>query len=277
VDFINSILNLAGLLLWLAWRDLAINPLIENTTTPLARTLRRAGPSELIRWKYFGGLLALLLVRAMFYEWIGPAVNWSPVLDLTAIVLPFRSELFWRMILFSLFSFGQTLALFYLSLLLLSLVNRRVEDAEPLQKFVRRHLGRVERWPWAVKLLLPFLVPMALWFVPHPLLVHWDIIPSASSTKAILWQGLLIGTGLCLVWKYVAGGMLLLHFLNSHIYFGRASLWSYVNLTARHLLAPLRRLPLRVGRMDFTPVVGIALVFLVAEIIERLLPKIYPS
>ena len=35
-----------------------------------------------------------------------------------------------------------------------------------------------------------------------------------------------------------------------------------MNATARNLTRPIRWLPLRVGRIDLTPVLGIALVFL---------------
>ena len=276
MGLINFILNLAALLLWLGWRDMVSDSLLK-AATPLARTLRRAGPAGMIRWKYLGGLAGLLLVRALFFYWIGPAVNWSPHLDLGVIVLPFRCELFSRMLLFSALSFGHTLAVFYLSLLVLSLVNRRVTDIEPLQKFVRDHLGRIERLSFLWKLMLPPVAATALWLGLSPLLTHWGIIPSASSLGAMVRQGLLIGVGLCLVWKHVIAGVLLLHFLNNHVYFGRNPLWNYVNLTARRLLAPLGRLPLRIGRMDFTPVAGIVLVYLLAELLRHWLPKIYPA
>ena len=263
---INLILNLAGLLIWLGWRDLAINPLIENSATPLARTLRHAGPDKLIRWKHPGGLAGLLLLRPLIYWWIGPAVNTKPLyLQLVAIAIPFRCDLFGQMVLFSLASFGVTLLFFYLALLLLSLVNRSVSDAEPLQKFVRNHLGRVERLPFVVKLLLPVLVTTALWLVLSPLLARAEILPHASSAGALVKQGLLISVGTGLVCKYVVAAVLLLHFLNSYIYFGKHPLWKYISVTAQKLLSPLKRIPLRLGRVDFAPLLGIVLVFLAAE------------
>ncbi|MCX6894074.1 MAG: YggT family protein [Verrucomicrobia bacterium] len=277
MGLINSILNLAGLLLWLGWRDVTSGSLLQNSTTPLVRTLRQAGTSVVVRRKYLGGLAGLLVLRAVIYWWIGPAVNWTPKLDLVAIVIPFRSEFFGRTLLFSLCSFGVTLAGFYLSLLLLSLVNRSVPDTEPLQKFVRSHLGPIERLPWLVKLLLPFAAAILLRLGLSPLLGWWEIIPAATTVGATVRQGLFIGLGACLVWKYVIAGLLLLHFLNSYVYFGSHPLWNFVNLTSRRLLAPLRWVPLRFGRMDFAPVVGIVGIFLLAELLEHWLPKIYPA
>lgn len=275
--FINSILNVAALLLWLGWRDMMAGALLQNSRTPLARTLRRAGPSEWTRWKYLGALAALILLRAVAYWWIGAAVNWTPHLRVGVIVLPFRNELLGSMVLFSLSSFGIALAVFYLALLLLSLVNRDVSDAEMPQKFVRAHLGRIERLPFAVKLLLPVIVTTVFWLALGPLLSYWEMIPRTALVGVRLRQGLLIGVSLCLAWKYVIAGVLLVHFLNSHIYFGNHPLWSFVNLTSRRMLAPLRWLPLQLGRMDFAPVAGIVLVFLLAEVLEHWLPKIYPA
>jgi uncharacterized protein YggT (Ycf19 family) len=38
-------------------------------------------------------------------------------------------------------------------------------------------------------------------------------------------------------------------------------LWEFIGATARNLLAPLRRLPLRIARFDFSPLVGVILIF----------------
>jgi uncharacterized protein YggT (Ycf19 family) len=277
MGLIHSILDLAALLLWLGWRDVTSGALLQNSATPLARTLRQAGTTVVARRKYLGGLAVLLLLRALIYWWIGAAVNWTPQLDLVAITIPFRSEFFGRMLLFSGCSFGATLAAFYLSLLLLSLVNRRVPDPEPLQKFVRSHLGWFERLPGLVKLLLPVGAALLLRLGLSPLLNWWDLLPTAMTVGAAVKQGLLIGVGACLIWKHVVAGLLLLYFLNSYVYFGNHPLWNYVNHTSRRLLAPLRWVPLRFGRMDFAPVVGIVVVYLLGALAEHWLPRLYPA
>ncbi len=66
-----------------------------------------------------------------------------------------------------------------------------------------------------------------------------------------------------------------MHLLNSYIYFGKHPLWPYVNAEAQTLLSPLRAMPLRVGKVDFAPVVGIVLVFLLAELAGRGLVLLY--
>lgn len=277
MGLIHSMLDLAVLLLWLGWRDVTSGALLQNSATPLVRTLRQAGTTTVVRRKYLIGLAGLLLLRALIYWWIGAAVNWIPQLDLVAIVIPFRSELLGRMLLFSFCSFGATLMSFYLALLLLSLVNRAVPDTEPLQKFVRSHLGWFERLPWLVKLVLPIGAVLLLRLGLSPLLNWWDILPAAVTVGAAVKQGLLIGVGACLIWKHVIAGLLLLYFLNSYVYFGSHPLWNYVNHTSRRLLTPLRWVPLRFGRMDFAPVMGIVVVYLLGALVERWLPRLYPA
>jgi uncharacterized protein YggT (Ycf19 family) len=88
-------------------------------------------------------------------------------------------------------------------------------------------------------------------------------------------QSLVIGLGGYLVWKFLIGALLALHLLNSYIYFGRHPFWNYVNATAQTLLKPLEKIPLRAGKVDFAPVVGIALTFLLAEFAGRGLVLLY--
>ena len=69
--------------------------------------------------------------------------------------------------------------------------------------------------------------------------------------------------------------LLLLHLLISYVYLGNSKVWTFVEGTARNLLQPLRSLPLRVGKADFAPITGIALVVIAAELGSRLLSRMY--
>jgi uncharacterized protein YggT (Ycf19 family) len=277
MGLIDLILNLAGVLLWLNWRSVRFDPLARTTPATLAGTLRRAEPRRLKRWHLLTALGALLLVRALLYWQIGSAVDWTPSLHLGGIdiAIPFRSDSWWRMLLFSGLSFALTLAVCYLWLLLLSLVNGRAAETDPLQRLVRLHLGRVDRWPWPVKTLLPLLVSLLLWYVLSLFLSRLGVIPPASSRTHRLEQALVIGLGWYLSWKYVIGGLLALHLVSSYVYLGNQPVWSFIALTGRNLLTPLRWAPLQLGKVDFAPLVGIALVFLVAELAVRGLTALY--
>ncbi len=134
---IDFILNIACLLLWLNWLSIRFDPLAKTSAASLVGTLKKAGQPGSRPWKFLGSLLALLLVRALAYWQMGAAIDWTPALDLGIVNLSFRSDYLVRMLLYSLLSFASTLAVFYLWMLLLSVVNCRVPDTDPLQKLVR--------------------------------------------------------------------------------------------------------------------------------------------
>jgi hypothetical protein len=277
MGLINLILNLAGLLLWLNWRAIRFDALLKTSPATLAGTLRRAEPSRLKPWHLLAGLGALLLLRTVLYWQIGSAVDWTPHFHPGGIdvAIPFRSDNWWRMLLFSGLSFLATLGVFYLWLLLLSLANGAAADSSGLQKLVRLHLGRVDRWPWQVRLLLPLLVSVAGWYLLSLLLASIGLIPSPVSKAHRFEQALVIGLDAYLSWRYLIGGILALHLVGTYVYLGDHLLWSFISLTGRNLLTPLRWAPLRLGKVDFAPLVGIALVFLVGELTERGLTTLY--
>ena len=273
MDYVDFILNLAGLLLWLNWRSLRFDPLGKRKPATLIGTLRRAEPQRLRHWHLLAAIGGLLLVRAVFYWQIGLVSKpvWAGTLDLGIIAPSFLSNSFGRMCLFSLFSFGLMLVVFYLWLLLLSILA----GPEPIHGLVRVQLGAADRWPRRMKLCLPLTAAAALWWLASWLLGWCGIIPRPVQALHRIEQSLLIGLSSYLVWKYAIGMLLALHLLNSYVYFGRHPLWKYVNTTAQTLLQPLRRVPLRVGKVDFAPVLGIALVFLLARLAERGLGFVY--
>ena len=273
MGLIDFILNLAGLLLWLNWRSVRFDPLGKRTPATLIGTLRRAEPRRLRRWHLLAALGGLLLLRALFYWQIGSAARWTGILNLSVITLSFRSDYFVRMLLFSIFSFGLTLGVFYLWLLLLSILAG--PEPLPFHRLVRMPLGGIDRWARGVKFLLPLIVTATLWWLASWLLAWLQVIPEPVSPAHRIEESLVIGLSSYLAWKYLAGALLVLHLLNSYIYFGKHPFWGYVNAGAQTLLSPLRALPLRVGKADFAPVVGIVLVFLAAELAGRGLVLLY--
>ncbi|MGA3283590.1 MAG: hypothetical protein ABSD57_03925 [Verrucomicrobiota bacterium] len=273
MGLVDFILNLAGLLLWLSWRSIRFDPLGKRTPATLIGTLRRAEPQRLRHWPLLAAIGGLLLLRAGFYWQIGSVSRpvWAGKLDLGIIAPSFLSNSFGRMCLFSIFSFGLMLAVFYLWLLLLSILA----GPEPIHGLVRMQLGTMDRWPRWMKLFLPLTATALWWWLASWLLGWCGIIPKPISTAHRIEQSLLIGLGSYLVWKFVIGALLALHLLNSYVYLGKHPFWHYVNATAQTLLKPLRAVPLRAGKVDFAPVAGIVLAFLLAGLAERGLTFIY--
>src|SRR5215469_15654221 len=166
VDFI---LNLAGLLLWLNWRSNRFDPLVKRMPATLMGTLRPAAPKRLRRWHLILFIVVLLVLRALLYWWIGamfPKV-WVGQLNLGLTTLSFRSDLMIRMVLFSFLSFGLVLGIFYIWLIVLSILAGPL----PVHALVTIPLGHIDRWPRWLKALLPFLATAILWW-----LVGWLLI-----------------------------------------------------------------------------------------------------
>jgi uncharacterized protein YggT (Ycf19 family) len=253
------LLNLTGLLLWLNWSSFGSDPFAKGAPTTLAGTVRRAEPRRLKGWYLLLSLGALLFLRAVLYWVLGSKYNWTAHLHLNVISLAFRSDSLTRMLLFSVLSFGLVLAAVYVCLLLLSLVNGRATEADPLQKLVRLQLGPVDRWPWPVRLVAPLLVALPLWLGLSSLLIHQRIL-GLTPLRLRIEQGLVVGLGGYLPWTYLIASVLGLYILASYVYFGNHSFWAYIEVTGRNLIAPVRRLPLRLGKVDFAPLLLVAAV-----------------
>jgi len=267
----DFILNLAGVLLWLSWRSIRFDPLVKTVPATLVGTLRRAEPRRVKGWEFLAGLGALLVFRALLYRQVGPAVDWTPRLNLYFVVLAFRGDLFLPSLLFSALSFGRILIICYFWLLILVMINRRSAEPDPLLKMLRLHLGVVGRWPMLVQALLPFVVISAVWFALHPCLVHLEITSRARLDAHLAEQGLLLALALYFSLQYLLPVFLFLHLIATYVYLGASPLWDFVGATARSLLAPLQRWPLRIGRLDLAPLVGVILILAVLHWVPHLI------
>lgn len=271
MNWVDLILNIAGLLLWFNWRAGKIDPLGKRTPATLIGTLRSATPEKMRRWELPALLGALIFLRAVFYWLIGPALRWAGILNLGVISLSFRSDWFGRILLFSFLSFALTLGIVYSWLILLSLLR----GPKPVHDFVRMQLGRIDDWPPGIKLFLPLVVTAISWWLLSWVLARFQIIPLPISEVWRIEESFIIALQSYLIWNFPLAAILVLHLLNSYIYFGRYPVWSYADVTAQHLLRPLKKIPLRLGKVDFAPVVGIALVFFVSEFAGRGLGILY--
>jgi hypothetical protein len=266
MDFIDFLLNAAALLLWLNWRSrrLTVAPRPRTMLAVLHPTGRpNASPRTLLL------LVALLVARALVYWQIGGPLRWAPALDFGVVSPPFRSDFPGLMFLYSFGSFLRVLVLFFLGLVLLSLVNRNTPESEPIHWWVRAHLGWWARLPGVLRGLLPFVGIGLLWVAMHPLLVRLNLLPPGASGRQLAQEAGLIGAGAVLAWKPLLLGTLLLHVLASYVYFGNHLFWNYVAITGRNLLRPLDWLPLRLGKVDFAPFVALGLVQAAAHYLAR--------
>jgi uncharacterized protein YggT (Ycf19 family) len=179
------------------------------------------------------------------------------------------------MLLYSVLSFGVTMAVVFLTLLLVSLLGRNEGADSSLPRLARAHLGRLENWPTPMKALLPLVAGAVTWWALSWPLAAWGLIPQPMSEAHRLAQAALVGVSTYVAWKYLVVALLALHLVNSYVFFGRQPIWNYSNASARALLAPLRPIPLRAGKVDFAPIVGIVLVIVAARFAEIGLAEFY--
>ena len=264
-DAIDFILNVAGVLLWLNWRSVRLDPFTRGVPATLAGTVRRAEPMRLKRWHFLAALGILLFFRALLYKAIGPAADWTPRLNLVVVQLAFpliRGHTFLSILSFSVLSFLQLLLVFYLWLLIIAIANRRETSPDPLQKLVLVQLGGLARWPLLVQLISPVLVVAGLWMAFHFLLVYIGVTPHVRSNGILFAQGCVASLMLYWTVKYLLVALLAVHLVITYVYLGANPVWEFINTTSKNMLSPLRNLPLRFGRIDLTPILGIILIVL---------------
>ncbi len=266
MSWFDSILNLAALLLWLKWIDKGHD--LPRRGISLIATLKKPA-APLSRGWFLLALLALLVIRSLLYWRLGSALRWTPKIWFGVIALPFRSDYFGRAALFSFFSFATALGLFYFCLIFFSVLGGQKREADPWQNLVRAQLGKIDALPALLKLFLPWLTFVLLWCLLNKPLVALGILPAPKAFTRVVEQGAIIGLGIYLVWKYLIVALLLLHLLNSYIYFGPGSFWKFIDQMARSILRLFSGIPLRFGKIDFAPVVAMVAVILVSEFAAR--------
>jgi uncharacterized protein YggT (Ycf19 family) len=261
MGLIDFILNVAGVLLWFNWRSARLDPLTVATPATLAGTIRRTEPTRLKRWEFLIYVALLVFVRAFIYKAIGPAVDWTPKLNLGAIVIAFRSNLFTHQLLFSVLSLSRALLVFYFWLFVLAIINHR-SNPDALQKLLLLQLGKTAQWPRWIQLAIPIVIAGLLWLAIYPLIAHWGLVNWAQSKGHLTGQCVVVGLGLFLSLKYLFPVFLLLYLISSYVYLGASPFWDFVATTSGNLLKPLNWIPLRFGKMDFAPIVGLTLLIL---------------
>jgi len=273
MNLVDWILNIAGIFLWMEWRS--ARSAKPQSVLSLAGTIRQAGRSPGQGFGPLAGLILLLGARPAFYYTVGSAANWIPALDFLAISIPWRSDLLGRMYLFSTLSFLKVLGYYYAWLLLLSAVNRQLPDDDRIQRFIRGQLGWLEKIPWWIKLFLPSVAAALAWVFLLYLFVAMELIPEVAE-NGVWGQAAAFALAAWLVWKWLLVGFFLVHLVNLYLYLGTHPVLVYIGTTSRKLLAPF--FFLRSGKLDLSPVAGLALLFVLEKwLLEPLVLAIFKA
>jgi len=272
VKWLDWVLNVAALLIWLNWRMYRMSIRAEKPQHSLLAALKSPPASKARTWVSLLAIPLLLIVRAGLYRQLGSAINWTAQLNLQVVVLPFHSQFGPRMLLYSVLSFGWFLAKFYIWLIVISVLNRNDLEPGALLKYVRLQLGAIEKRSMALKFALPLAAILVAWAVLSPLLQKMAIVPSSSLLR-LAEQGILIGLAGYLSATYLLAVLLFLHLLNTYVYLGEWSIWRLASLTSRQFVKPLSGL--RMGRFDLAALVGLVLIVAIAQLADWALPEVY--
>ena len=237
---VDTLINLLGLAIWI------------RAVLPFRRT-DSAEPEPPLRLILFASLFILLLLRGGIL-W-GLASEIGPSIDFGGLVLSFSPD-FRQQLVHSFGSFAVALFLFHLWCLGLSLCIPQGNRAGAVESAVCRFLGPVAGWHPALRITLSFLAGCILWIALGALLPALGIdFPWSLAT--ILSQSPLIALSLWTSFLTLVLIVLLLHLVHSYCHLGGHPFWPFVDRTAALFLAPLRPVPLVVGRIDLAPFLGL--------------------
>lgn len=266
---LDSLLNLAALLLWLSWRGIGTEQASGPAGTLLAN-LRPAHRGRAGRHGYLLGLIGLLLGRALFYRQFGPAFEWHPTWSVGAVSLVFRSDHQLRMLAVSLLGFGWMMFGLWASACLVAALHRPPLDKDALTREVRRRLGWVAQLPPVLLVALPMVLLGTAWLGLGWMSASFGLVPRLHGAAHLFQQAAVVAAGAILVWRWLLTAVFLLHFLNSYVFFGSSPLWDFIQHTGTRLCRPLAFL--RLGRLQLAPLVGLALLWLLVGLLGTGLP-----
>jgi len=270
MELLNFILNLAALFLWLNWREARRMRKRSRYAQLLTRVTNTFSPWN---WQHSSLLfLGLILsLRALLYLQLAQIIDWIPVLNAGPVSLPFRADYYFRLAIYSFLDFFWFFLSAYSIFLLLSALNEKKADTNPILKFIRSELGFLERWPASLKITVPFLIAFLFWFALSALLTELGIVPNLQSHSLRAQFSLILALSLLFAWRLFLLALFALDFVQNHVYLGRSPLWEFIHHTSRTLLQPVRVLPTKVQGIDFAPLLGIVFTLALTALGQRLL------
>jgi uncharacterized protein YggT (Ycf19 family) len=256
--WIDLILNLVGIAFWLSWRS-SMRPVKTLGAGTLVSNLKPVELPATARWLNPVGLAVLLIGRPFLYVELARMTEstaaWSP----GPVTVAFRDDVAGRLSFFSVLSFLWALLVWQAALTLFSRMARLGDRTAGLRWF--QELGALPgRWPAWLALLVPTLLGTLMWAVVATPFASRGLIPAIHSATALAFQSTFVGVSVWMPSRWMIVGLLIVRFVHDYVYLGDHALWSWVRLATTPLIRPLQWLPVRLGRIDGTPLIVAALV-----------------
>jgi hypothetical protein len=257
MSFVNFLLDLAAVVLWLSFRGVGGAP--SRPAGTLLGNLRPVEPEQKRSWYALLGLAAILLLRPLFLSPIAGSVDATPSWSPGPVVLVFRSDSWMRLYLYSGVTFFWTWLIFFAHAVLLGVCIRGLSELKGLQDLVVSMVGPIGRWPWYVSLPIPMLLGAVGWFGMSRLFFELGVMPQSKADWHIALQCLSIGLSVWIPCRWVIAGVLLYRMLYGYVYLGEHPVWGFLDVVGRRLQTPISWIPLRLGQMDFGALLAAAI------------------
>ena len=256
--WIDLFLNLVGIAFWLSWRA-SLHPVKTLGAGTLVSNLKPVETPATARWLNPVCLVLLIFGRPLLYGQLAPWTESSAAWNPGPVTVAFRDDVAGRLTFFSMLSFVWALLIWHAGVTLFSRLARLSDRGANLRWF--QELGALPaRWPLGVVLLIPTLAAAALWAVLAIPFASRGMIPALHGATGLGTQSLLIGVSVWMPSRWLLASLLLVRFVHDYVYLGDHPLWSWIRLATSPLIRPLSFLPVRIGRLDFTPVLVAGLV-----------------
>ncbi len=256
MDWLHGILNLTGLLFWTLWRAGTMpRPKPANAITGPSP---RQGTVFKRSWAYLLALIGLLIFRAIFYNQFGPGLDWIPSLELIHETPHFRSDHFARSLAYSILSFTRWLSDLYFCWALLITIKPKSDTAKTWRSFLRSQFGWLGGLPSIALWIAALLLAILLHIIEAEWMVYVGVRTESNHYYKLLPLLVLLDFRTAI---YLSMGIITLYILNSYVYFGENNFWNSVNNCGKQLLAPIRRTPLVVGKVDLAPFLAMAVAY----------------
>ena len=264
MDWLHGILNLIGLLFWVLWRAGTIPR--SKPTNAIAGPTPRQGKIYKHSWVYLLGLIILLTLRAAFYNQFGPGLHWIPYLEFIHEAPHFRSYIFPMTFAYSILSFARWLSALYFCLALLITIIPEENSAKMWRSFLRCQFGWLGGLPAIALWVTALLLSASL----HIIEIEWMTLIEARSENSHQYGYLPLLIILDFrAATYLTMGIVSLYIINSYVYIGEKKFWKNVDDYGKQLLAPVRRIPLVVGKADLAPFLVMAIAYGLSYILRH--------
>ncbi len=261
---LDLLFNLLVVSLWLSWRGFGTFPAKHSAGT-LAGNLRPVETKPPKRWVSLLAAIGIVLGRPIIYSQLGRELDWVALWSPGPVTLAFRSDLFYRILCYSVFSAIWTVILAYSWLLALAALGHSKKEQDPIARLLRLELSPLSRFPAGLGVLATVLAGSLLWLAAGPLSSRVAVGAPIRSPLQLAEQAVIVGFGVLPSLRLPLMALCAAKAVLRHAYFGPHPFWLFIEHAGDRLCRPFAAL--KTGRWDFSPLAALIVISLAARLL----------